>query len=93
MKSIAKIETQEGSNYIGKLCRHFRHKIETSYTENEGKAIFPKGICVMTATPRELMLEIDAPDQETVEKIQGVLERHLVKFAFRENLTITWLDA
>ncbi len=92
MISKAIIDTEQGSNYIGKLCRHFRHKIETSYSENSGKAIFPKGVCEMNATPQQLVFEIDAPDLETVEKIQGVIDRHLIKFAFRESLTITWVN-
>lgn len=91
-QSTATITTQAAGQYIGKLCRHFRHKIETEYTPTTGLATFPFGTCNMTATPVELIFDITAQDTESVEKIKGVLERHLVKFAYKENLTIDWRD-
>lgn len=81
------------SSYIGKLCRHFAHKINTEYTPTTGKATFPTGICLMQADTECLSFEIEADDSEGLEKIKGVLERHLVKFAYKENLIITWEDA
>lgn len=90
MKSTVNINTKEGKNYIGKLCRHFRHKIEATYADNEGKAIFPKGICRMKADSDTLTFDIEAENAEAVAKIQGVIDRHLIKFAFREQLDIQW---
>lgn len=90
MKATVRIETKEGKNYIGKLCRHFRHKIEATYSENEGKALFPKGVCLMRAEPDALIFDIDAESAEAVKMIQGVIDRHLIKFAFREQLDIQW---
>ncbi|WP_262249935.1 DUF2218 domain-containing protein [Parapedobacter soli] len=87
------IATKAASRYIGQLCRHFRHKIETEYTATTGLATFPFGTCNMAATPTHLTFDITANDAESVEKIKGVLERHLVKFAYKEDLTIHWLDA
>ena len=91
-RSTSAIATEAASSYIGKLCRHFRHKIETEYTPTTGLATFPFGTCDMTATPTELIFEITANDVESVEKIKGVLERHLVKFAYKEQLTVEWQD-
>lgn len=90
MKSTTRVATKEGKNYIGKLCRHFRHKIEATYTETEGKAVFPKGVCLMRAEPDALQFDIEAESAEAVAKIQGVIDRHLIKFAFREQLEIQW---
>lgn len=92
-KSTTTIATQAASQYIGKLCRHFRHKIETEYTPTTGLATFPFGICTMTAKSNQLVFDITANDMESVDKIKGVLERHLVKFAYKEDLTIDWHDA
>lgn len=91
-KSTSKIKTAAASSYIGKLCRHFAHKIETEYTPATGKAIFPGGICLMQADTEQLIFEIEADDSEGIEKIKGVLERHLVKFAYKEDLIIEWQD-
>ena len=92
-KSTTTIATDAASSYIGKLCRHFRHKIETEYTPTTGLATFQFGTCAMKATSTELIFNITANDMESVEKIKGVLERHLVKFAYKEDLTIRWRDA
>ena len=88
----ATIPTKAASNYIGKLCRHFRHKIDAEYTATTGMATFPFGTCAMAATPDQLVFDIAAPDRESVEKIKGVIERHLFKFAYKEELTIRWQD-
>lgn len=90
MKATVNIKTKEGVQYIGKLCRHFRHKIETNYEGNTGTAHFPWGICQMLAEPDALIFDVEAEDAEGMEKIQGALDRHLIKFAFREELVIEW---
>ncbi len=90
--SISIIKTPVASSYIGKLCRHFVHKIEVEYTNTTGKAVFPAGICTMHADPEHLTFRIEANDQEGLEKIKGVLVRHLLKFAYKEELAITWQD-
>lgn len=90
IKAIVKIKTTEGKSYIGKLCRHFKHKIEATYTDNTGHAIFPAGVCNMLADAEFLTFEVEANGAEGMEKIQGALDRHLIKFAFREELVINW---
>ena len=91
-QSRSVIETPVAGDYIGKLCRHFRHKIEAFYTADRGEAIFPAGRCDMQAQPNQLIFEIEATDHDGLEKIKGVLVRHLLKFAHRENLVIEWQD-
>lgn len=92
MKSISKIKTSAASSYIGKLCRHFVHKIDASYTATTGKALFPAGPCLMHADADYLTFEIEAADEEGLEAIKGTLVRHLVKFAYKEELYIEWQD-
>jgi len=91
-RSTTHIRTSLASSYIGKLCRHFRHKIETEYTETTGRAVFPQGICSMTAQPETLVFEIEATNTEALEQIKGVLIRHLLKFSYKETLEIEWQD-
>ncbi len=91
MISKTHIATDNGASYIGKLCRHFVHKIETAYTTDSGRAVFPGGgICDMLAKDGELIFIISAADRTGADKIKGVIERHLLKFAYRENLEIHW---
>ncbi len=92
MKTKTTIATKAGASYIGKLCRHFVHKIEASYTGNAGKAVFPFGVCLMHADDDTLTFEVDAVDAEGADKIKGTLDRHLIKFAYKEQLEINWQD-
>ncbi|MFB2117717.1 DUF2218 domain-containing protein [Parapedobacter sp. 2B3] len=89
-QSTTKIATFAASQYIGKLCRHFRHKITTEYTPTTGLATFPFGLCRMTATPTHLTFDILSDSTEDMEKIKGVLIRHLEKFAYKEQLVVEW---
>jgi hypothetical protein len=92
MKSTGYFNTINGMIYIGKLCRHFAHKIETSYEGNEGFAQFPKGTCNMEATTDQLIFHLEAENEEGCEKMKGVIDRHLVKFAYKEPYTLHWED-
>ncbi len=92
MKTQTTIATKAGASYIGKLCRHFVHKIDASYEGNTGKAIFPFGVCLMRADDESLTFEVDAHDAEGAAKIKGALDRHLIKFAYKEQLEINWED-
>jgi len=92
MKAIGHFPTHSGANYIGKLCRHFIHKIQATYEGNQGEAIFPKGICKMSASSDLLVFEIEASDAESCEKIKGVIDRHLVKFAYKETTVLHWVE-
>lgn len=85
------IATDNAAGYIGKLCRHFVHKIEATYVADSGRAVFPNGgVCEMLAKDGQLTFTIFAADRDETEKIKGVIERHLVKFAYKEDLEIRW---
>ncbi|HRN56139.1 MAG TPA: DUF2218 domain-containing protein [Agriterribacter sp.] len=90
IRSSAEILTKEGSAYIRKLCRHFVHKIPVSYTETDGRAELPDCICLMHADANTLTFTITGATTETVVKGEDIVVRHLEKFAFREQLEISW---
>ena len=37
-------QTENGSKYLQQLCKHFGHKIETSYDSEKGWAAFEMGL-------------------------------------------------
>lgn len=89
-QSTTHIVTKEGSSYIRKLCKHFVHKVPVSYTETTGRAELPTGLCLMQANDSELVFTITADTTEGIAKAEDVVVRHLVQFAFREQLVINW---
>lgn len=88
--SVAEIPTDKGSRYLQQLAKHFAHKIPVTFDAHAGEIVFSMGTCQMTATETGLTLSLTAPDPTTLPALQNVVESHLVRFAFREELTVTW---
>ncbi len=72
------------------MCKHFSVKVPATYNEEEGRVTFPFGECAMMADDDSLTIVIDVKDEESAAKAEGVIVSHLVKFAWREELTIQW---
>ncbi|CAH1650857.1 conserved hypothetical protein [Hyphomicrobiales bacterium] len=90
-QSHAAIATSNASRYLQQLCKHFAHKVEASFDERVGIVRFSIGDCRLLAEDAVLRLALDAPDAEKLVQLRDVVESHLVRFAFRETLSINWL--
>lgn len=91
--AYAELKTEKASNYVQRLCKHFAHKIPVEYTETAGRADFEQGQAQMTADDGLLSLTIVAPTTEGMERCKAIVEDHLVRFAFRENVErLYWSD-
>lgn len=92
--SIAVIETDKASRYLQQLAKHFQHKLPVTFTPETGDIAFGIGNCHMDAEAGRLTLSLTAPKGEELPRLQDVVERHLVRFAFRENeLAVHWRAA
>lgn len=88
--SIATVITEHASRYLQQLTRHFAHKIPTWQQGNEGDLTFPMGTCSLRSDAGALTLLAAAPDDDALAQTQDVVARHLVRFAFREELALSW---
>ena len=88
--SSAAVSSEHAGKYLQQLCKHFAHKVEVSYDQNEGQVHFPMGLCLMKLAADKLMFAIRADSEEAVKAAQSVIDVHLVKFAWREELTVEW---
>ncbi|GGG80249.1 hypothetical protein GCM10011415_32010 [Salipiger pallidus] len=94
MKETGVFETSNASKYLQQLCKHFAHKVEVEYDETSGRAELFSGPAIMSATPERLTVTITAEDEDGLEKARGAIDRHLEKFAFREDFkTMSWTAA
>ena len=90
--SFARIATPKARNYMIQLCKHFGHKVEASYTETSGRIAFGDRICELDAgQPGTLAITLQAENQAGLHAIEDIVARHLVRFAFKEDLTIQWV--
>lgn len=77
--------TPNASKFMQQLLKHFAHKTEVSYTETEGRVVLGMGPVDLTATPEELRITVSAADAQGLDRAAEVIDKHLIRFAFREN--------
>jgi len=90
VQSLAKVETEKASRYLQQLCKHFQHKLAVTFDERAGEISFSSGTCRLAANDTLLTLAVTAPDAAHLAQLQDVVARHLLRFAFREEMKIDW---
>lgn len=89
--SRARVPTAAAGKYLRQLCKHFAHKVAVDYDDTEARVDFPFGVCRMSADAEALSIFCDAPHEQALATMHGVVERHLVQFAWRERLAgVDW---
>jgi hypothetical protein len=93
--SHATVATASASRYLQQLCKHWSHKFAVEFTPQRGTIPFDATrICRLDASADALALYIEAADDATLERMQGVVIDHLKRFAFREDLDdVQWSKA
>ena len=90
LRSVARVETPNGSRHLQQLCKHFAHKLPTSFDPADGRIEFPIGEVVLSADAAGLDLSLACPTQDDRATLEDVVARHLLRFAFRDELTVEW---
>jgi hypothetical protein len=90
VNSVATVATEHASRYLQQLCKHFQHKLPVTFDETKGQVDFTIGSCRLDAKEGVLTMSLNAPDEVQMAQLQDVVVRHLVRFAFREELPIEW---
>ena len=86
IETTATLETPHAAKYIAQLCKHFAHKVDITHSEGHGECRFVCGTAIMDADDTSLLIRVSAADEAQSAQTQDVVERHLVRFAFREEL-------
>jgi uncharacterized protein len=89
-RSQASIATAQAERYLSQLCKHFQHRRPVTFDRQSGHIAFDMGDCRLRAEAGVLTLVAEAPDAERLAQLQDVVARHLVRFAFREELRVAW---
>ena len=84
--AIARLSTPNGSKYLQQLCKHFAHKVDVEFTPTHGEIKFSIGTAVLDADAEGLRMTAQADDADKLGQTQNVIESHLVRFAFREEM-------
>jgi len=101
--TTAAVPTTHGSRYLQQLCKHWAHNLTVEFNAEHGTVAFPKdargadypgdALVTFDASADTLQVRIDATSPEQREGLEGVVARHLDRFAFREApLQFDWQD-
>ncbi len=89
MRSTAIVPTEHAARYMGQLVKHFSHKRPTTLEADHGSITFDIGVCEVSAG--EALTLTCIADEENMARLQDVVVRHLVRFAFREaDIPVNW---
>ena len=89
-RSTAEVATAHASRYLQQLCKHFGHKLPVNFDPQSGRVAFSAGDCRLQAGETALTMTVEAADEAGIAQLQDVVARHLVRFAFREELAFDW---
>lgn len=85
--------TAAAGKYLQQLCKHWSHKAEVEFDETKGSVSFPSGNRVtLAADGAKLTLTATTGPRGDLAGWKDVIEAHLVRFAFREELHIDWSE-
>ncbi len=88
----ARVATHLPQRYLTQLCKHFEHKLPVTLEGASGRIDFSHSVCALRAdeAPGTLVLRVSAASEEALRLGEDVIARHLLRFAFREDMRIEW---
>ncbi|MCV6574909.1 MAG: DUF2218 domain-containing protein [Cohaesibacter sp.] len=86
----ALVTSDKASRYLQQMCKHFAHKVPSTFDETQGRVEFPFGLCVMSAKDDVLEIVMQTESEEALLQARGVLDSHFERFAWKEELSLRW---
>jgi hypothetical protein len=91
LAATARVPTPLPRRYISQLCKHFDHKLPVTLGEADGTITFAMGLCTLRAESDAIVMRVESEDAEGLARLEDVVARHLVRFAFREPVAVEWV--
>lgn len=90
-RCVAHVATPMAERYLAQLCKHFQHRCPVVLDGASGRIDFEFGRCDLRADAGMLTLSLTAAaGDDQLSRLQDVVARHLLRFAFREQLDVSW---
>lgn len=86
----ADVQTSLAARYMAQLCNHFGHRLPASHDQATGRIDFPEAPVTLMVQEDVLVMTVEAVDQAALDRVKGVMESHLARFAFRDKPQIAW---
>ena len=89
----ADVATDAPERYAKQLVSHLGRRAEFTTEDATSTASFAGGTGRIVVGDRVITLLAEAPDAESLARVQDVLGRHLERFGQRRELVVTWQAA
>lgn len=90
MIATTSVNTKSPSKYIKRLCKHFAHKVAVVYDDDKGEILFDMGKGAIIKTVDGLEMSAEANTAADLATVIDIMERHFVRVAWQEELTLNW---
>jgi uncharacterized protein len=90
LSARADVPTDAPERYAKQLVSHLGRRVEFATDGAVSTAAIAGGTGVIEVGDGVLILRAEAPDAETLDRVQDVLGRHLERFGQRNELTVVW---
>lgn len=84
------VQTLNAAKYLKTLCIHFGRKVSVHWQVEYGQVDFQIGLCDIKAQGKQLSFTISSTNQLNLADLVTTIDRHLAKFANKENLHLNW---
>ena len=98
--STARVSTGKPTRYGKQLASHMGRRIPAVWDEGSclGELRFTRdgiesGTCALSCEEDALILELRAPSDEELERIEAVVGVHLARFGAKDSLSVAWVRA
>ncbi|MGY0800074.1 DUF2218 domain-containing protein [Lysobacter sp. A286] len=75
---------------IGRLAKHWSHKLEVEHDDTGARIEFGNATCVLRVQGDSIAATIESADGAELEKLEPVVAEHLQRMARGEALSIQW---
>jgi hypothetical protein len=94
----AHIETERASRYLVQLCQHVdkagrahpQMRAHVEWSDDRGVISLDRGRCTLRALPGVLTLRAEAPDEDTLRRVEHPIAGRLQQIGRRDRLTVAW---
>jgi uncharacterized protein len=86
----ADVPTESPERYAKQLVSHLGRRVEFTTDGPTSTASIAGGTGVIHIGDGVITLRAEAPDAETLDRVQDVLGRHLERFGQRNELAVVW---
>ena len=90
LRARASVRTDKPSAYLKQLARHFGHKLDVRFDDQQAVIPFAFGDAHLAAVDGELHLEAFAQTPSDLDRVEQVIGGHLERFGRRDELDVWW---